>query len=405
MPIEPPADAVIEWATDGGADKAKPSQIEYARGFQTADTTDFNSDLNWALNTISRGAKFVTRLSAPEVALYNMQKVATSPFGASLEAWHIRYDELADRWYATTAALATASDILCWDSADGITWSASKTTSTNANDQSCTSMWTNGSVCAVAATNHTGPTAEFWVSSDLTVANLAVAAGSFNNIAFVRDMLYDQDSSRWFVLGVNTAVTTGYIESSGDAGANWTLEHTSTDNLSCFATDQLGGAIALADDANSKAFVTGGMTGVWAAGTAGPNTSRECHYLPFADMYISVGLPGSMMTHPGIFEGVSGGGIDTDYDFDLCIYGNDFTLLEGDAGTRSADLDFYSMSSSAGKGHEDFVIEQFGAPAFSTSNDWDQDTTCSHGQGKIVFLGGTTDDLIVGYYGPPNTFD
>jgi len=313
-------------------------------------------------------------------------------------AIHTRSNPLATHWSATSADSFSNAKIRVFDSADGETWSAEKLlVSWDANDESCAPVYSNGAVCATATTEHSGPTGYFWVSTDNTVANMAKAAGSFNNIVYVTDMLYDQDSARWYVVGRNAGLTSGYVESSGDLGATWVLETSSTNNLRSIATDHTGRAVAIADDSGGMKYCTAGMDGTWGTGATGPGATANVHYLPTIDSFVMVGSSGSLYTiHNNL---IASAPFDTDYDFDMCIFSDDVAIFEGDAGTRSVSGTFYSPVSSAGlKTSLNWSILPPVREAVAV--DWDSgNASFSGGQGKLVYISGTDDLLTVLRYG------
>jgi len=405
MAITPP-DNFIEWATDGGADKAKPSLIQYARGFQTADRDEFNSDLGYVNNLTSRWSKFNAQVNAAEIAVRNVTYYESSfPFTAAVgpaQALHIRFDSLAEKWYATSADATTSADIRCFDSDDGITWSAEKKVVTaDANDESCTAIWSNGTVCAMATTEHSGPTAYMWISTDNTVANLAKMTGSFNNIAYVTDFLYDQFDSKWYALGRNSALTDGYLESSSNGGASWTVEHSALDNFRAMATDQLGNAVIRSDDTGLVQYCAtagGGMDGFWFAGGTGIAVTRA-HYLAHLDAFVSVGVSGSCELH--MLALISASPFDTDYDFDMCAFTEDTVIFEGDTGTRSTAGQFYTLIETA-RLKDSFNMGLLPSLRSEAGGDCEADTTYSGGQGKLVVTYGALDRIAVLTYGPKN---
>ena len=59
-----PADTLTEWATSGGADKARPSTGSFNSGWLAGGSSNFNSDINYAFEQLCAGAKFNSKLTA-----------------------------------------------------------------------------------------------------------------------------------------------------------------------------------------------------------------------------------------------------------------------------------------------------------------------------------------------------
>lgn len=403
MAITPP-DHFIEWATDGGADKAKPSVTQYNLGFQTGDRAEFNSDLNYVNNLTSRWSKFNAQVNAPEIAIRNIELFDDEDFftdgAAFLAAIHIRYDALASRWYATSGDATSNGTIRCFSSLDGVTWADTKTVITsNCDDKNCTPIYSNGTKCAVAA--QLSGSGNFYVSSDNTVANLALTGGgdNFQNIKEPTSLYWDPVSSRWFVVGRNTALTNGYIESSGDDGATWVTEASSTNNLRWLASDGAGNAVCVADDATLVIYVEGGMTGAWSNGGTAAFSATKVHYLPHLDAYVSVGTGHCMLLHANDLNAAP---ITTDYDFDSCLFSDDLVIFEGGVGSHSSAGEHYTLLSTTGLA-DSYNFELLGSLREGVSNNWDADSSFEGGAGKLIYTYSNSDKLAIMTYGPGTT--
>jgi hypothetical protein len=384
---------------------AKPGSSEYAAGFFSGQTSNFNSDLNYVLNRACGWADFLWRTLAPDTAVRNLRLgTETDPFTGTnpLYGNHVRYDSLAGKWYSIACDAASNGTIRCYDSDDGITWSdVTHLSITNTDSQNFGPIYTDGTYCAAAITSETGPTPSFWLSSDLTVANLTEVSTSIGSIEIVRDMLFDQDSGRWFVLGTNDPATTGYVYSSAD-GVTWTSETSSANNLTSFATDHTGRAVAIASDSGGLLYCTSGMTGSWnVGGTAGSSAMRMVRYLPNVNLFAMTDSANSIhLLHNGV--SLSANPFDTDYDARLCIFSEDVNLFLGEGSTRSNSLEWYSIVSAQDRNL--FNIRSLGYSAWNDAEPWSENMGFEGGAGKLPFsyeFGSSSDDRFgLMQYGP-----
>jgi hypothetical protein len=400
MPTNPPK-VTTTFATDGGADAATPTDAEISTGFRKGDTTDFNQTLNYSLNRLCGWGDFLGKTLAPDVAARNITWTdIEDPFtgGNATAGLYIRYDDLADKWYASSSDLSTGSNIRCFDSDDGITWSAEKKVITiDTNDESFSPIYSNGTVCAMAATEHSGPTAKFFVSTDNTVANMSAAAGSFVAIKYVRDMLWDPFTSKWYVIGLNSATTQGYLEWSDDNGATWNnvAGFSTVDNPRAFATDGLGYSYCVMDDSTSHRYSSGGMDGTWTAKTHSL-AFVACTFLPGKDYFLLVSSVGSVFLQDR--NAFSVASWDTDYDAKQVLVGGDLNLIIGDTGVRSTAFEITSIVEA--KGHQNYNLRTLGF----LPEDFSANITANHkftgNSSRIVWTYGTSDKLAYTDFGP-----
>jgi len=345
MPTNPPK-VTTTFATDGGADAATPSSAEIGTGFRANDTTDFNQTLNYSLNRLCGWGDFLGKTLAPDIAARNITWTdIEDPFtaGNATQGLYIRYDDLAETWYASSADASTGANIRCFNSDDGITWSAEKkVVSVDGWSDSFSPIYSNGTVCAVAATAVASATAKFFVSSDLTVANMSAAAGAFVAIKHVRDMLWDPDTSKWYVIGLNAGKTQGYLEWSDDNGATWNnvAGFSTTNNPRAFATDGLGFAWCVMDDSTSHRHCTGGMDGTWLS-LSHTAQFTSCTFVPNLNAFIGTDAARSVyIYHRNSFSVAA---FDTDYDAKQLLVGGDVNLFIGETFGRSTDWEITSM--------------------------------------------------------------
>lgn len=149
-------------------------------------------------------------------AVCNNPEQKSSPFASTISSYlSVEYNELADKFFASY--YRTADDILAYDSADGIIWSASKTVKSAVTYNSCSQPASDGTYFGI------GVDGSFYRSTDLTVAN-TVSYGTFANIVKCTGLVYSTNDSLWIACGTN-GTTTGYIESSPN-GLTWTLRRT-----------------------------------------------------------------------------------------------------------------------------------------------------------------------------------
>lgn len=205
------------WATDGAAIVTDPGTSKQDTGFVTGEAPAADH-VNWLLNQQGAWLETLAASNAGMIAAKRMRQTDSDPFndgGGTLWQSYTVYDDLGDHWYHSYIE-GTGGDYYAYDSADGQTWTAGKLVDTVVGaSRSCARVVTNGTLCATAAD------ATFYLSTDLTAANLA-SKGTFNSITLVRDVGYSTQSSKWLATGWNS--TNGYIESSTD-GITWAVEY------------------------------------------------------------------------------------------------------------------------------------------------------------------------------------
>jgi len=406
MPSSVPPQGLVDWATSGTNQTKPTNSIQNDSGMvANIAPTDQGGRLNYILNKVAGWAKFLATTLAP-YSFFNNWTVTTQGdvFTATNDvvAYHMRYDDLADRWYCSSIDLASGGNIRAFDSADGITWSPDSNilVSVDCNDESFTPIYSNGTKCMVLATEHSGPTPKVFVSTDNTTANLAAVTSptwSSTTPAYVRDLLWDPDSSRWFMCGVNSALTTGYIYSSSDDGANWTLEYQSTGNLSSIATDGNGNGLAVHDDDAQTRYVTGGMTGTWAAGGTGPITAnRNVNYSPSTGFFVIIGSGGEIQLVPE--SDLTSAPTDTDWETDMILHSPELTVFQSEAGGVGNAGDWWVLLRGGrivtDTEHEDsWRLGYLGNSEMPAAAPASSHTTHGGGKGRFVFV---LDELFFG---------
>jgi len=374
---------VAEWATDGGADKTAPASPSL--GHVVGEKTDFNSSTNYILNNLAAWSKFNLELNAADIAYANIIQDSAYDFGASiLTAAHMTYDPLAELWYFSTYR-AGACELYSSPTGLGGTWSVAVSRTCSA-DHNMTPLRSNGTLVAVGLDDG------FHMSTSNSISDIAVSPTStFAYIDEVRDCIYDQDSGRWFVIGVNTAQTSSYLESSAD-GLTWDSELTFGGSIlmTSISHDNLGAGVITTDIASVNYHISGGMTGSWSGATTDPSTYLiNTAWSPSLELYIGT------TTADRLWFSSTG---DVWTDTGLSVYAMyvtpEFTLAHEKSTNECLAFVSPALDSVS------FTMMRLGMWSIYPSNYWTDDTTWEGGQGKLIFTHGSYDQLAVSVYGP-----
>jgi hypothetical protein len=388
MPVDnphTPPTHVSTWAADGGADKALPASP--TTGHAVGDKTDFNSDLNYVVKNLVDWADFNISVNAARVAFNNVDYNNTENFGvSSLSASHMTYDALADRWYHSARR---SSNLEPWDSPTGLdgTWTLGTVLSA-ATAEDMTPLRSNGTYVGVGIDD------EFFLSTDLTVSNLpGTATSTFNAITQVRDLIYDQDSGRWFAVGASSSGTQSVCESSAD-GSTWVQELVLGGSIlmRSISHDNAGGGVITTDTPTVNYYITGGMEGAWSGATTDPATAiYQTVYAPSLGLYIGTDTANSIF-----FSEDGNNWHDTDLNAGEVFVTDDFVLM----GLTSPNRTAYAFTRAA-LSRTSYTFQDLGFWAVDGNNAWDANTTVECGSsGKLIFCHGVSDVLATSVYGP-----
>lgn len=228
-------DTLPTWATDGAADVADPGSAKRAAGFLKGEKPSAGH-LNHQLNLYGQSFESLFDLLGPQLVIGALNRTSIQPFGEDILTTRIRYDSLADRWYAGISE-NVSGDGLAYDSVDGETWSSGKLIDSG--------LLTGSRVSApVSDGDRVFAHADslVWRSSNTDVANLS-HVGSFTFITKSRGMVWDEVNQQLIAVGNN------YIETSPD-GVSWTVRLTMTNDATAVAHDPATGTtVAITDDA------------------------------------------------------------------------------------------------------------------------------------------------------------
>lgn len=339
--ITPPG-TLPTWGTDGLAEITDPGASKRAIGHVTGEAPAAGH-MNHTQNAYGGWLNYLQTVLKPIAAWANVEYTDEQTWGSALHNAHalaIRYDALADRWYAR--CLETGNDIGYQDSVDGETWNArNELATTLGNPLSCTNVYSNGTRCGVAIDD------DFYLSTDNTTGNLpavptATAIGTTNFVA--RELVWDPSNGLWLLAGQKSG-TDGYIFSSAD-GVTWTQrKNDAAERLNTIATNGSGRSVAGGTgNATMNGVIHVSDDGVtWTAASTDPDpiTGAEARMLFYVASLGAFFCVDSDVTNSNLWVSVDGGDSwdDTGYNTQFVFFNDELLIVCDNNGTANAIVD------------------------------------------------------------------